>query len=517
VFSNEVVLSLCKKIKMSFVIDNRNIDLKLLYDVFYSGDKLVLGDVAIGKIKSSYDFLQEQIKSENKAIYGINTGFGSLHRMRIPPEFMSRLQENLVKSHACGTGPQLPAEVVRLMLLLKIITLAKGYSGVQVSTVQRLVDFYNEDIIPVVYENGSLGASGDLAPLAHLSLPLIGEGEVIYKGRKTAAAEVLKSKGWSPLKLEAKEGLALLNGTQFMTALGVVNLWEARKLDLWADLIASVSLEAYDGRIEPFSEIIQNIRPHKGQEKTAERIRRILHDSEIIHSEKKHVQDPYSFRCVPQVHGSVKHVLDSVEETFTVEVNAVTDNPIIDAGNRQILSGGNFHGEPLAIASDMLAIAVSELSNISERRTYRLISGKRGLPPYLTPDPGLNSGLMIPQYMAASLVNRNKQLSMPNSVDSIESSNGQEDHVSMGANSVLKTKKIIENTKYVLGVELLTAIQALHFRKKASSRKISAFTAPYRKEIPFIAHDEILYEKINSIVGIYDQTTLDELIDIIYK
>ena len=490
-------------------INNQYFSLQDLYTIIHSDYTLVMGQKARQAILKSYQFLHAHIKNNERFVYGINTGFGSLHRMRIAPEQMQQLQENLVKSHACGTGNTLPEKTIKLMLLLKIITLSQGYSGVQIKTVKRLMDFYNHGIYPVVYENGSLGASGDLAPLAHLSLPLIGEGEVIFQGKKYPAYKILQKFGWSPIRLQAKEGLALLNGTQFMTAVGIINLWEAEKLDLWADLIAATSLEAYDGRIEPFSEVIQKIRPHLGQNKTAKRIRYILKDSEIIHHEKEHVQDPYSFRCIPQVHGSVKHVLQSVKETFRVEINAVTDNPIIDAENKKILSGGNFHGEPLAIASDMLAIAISELSNISERRTYRLISGKRGLPVYLTENPGLNSGFMIPQYMAASLVNQNKQLSYPNSVDSIESSNGQEDHVSMGANSVLKTRKIIENTKTVLGVELFTANQALYFRKGKVSSITEKFLAPFRKNVKYISHDEVLYDKINNIIQIYEKLSPD--------
>ncbi len=494
-----------------YVIDNQYIESEELHKIFCSGQPVSIGEKAREAIRKSYDFLQEKIQNPEKPVYGINTGFGSLHRMRIRPENMQQLQENLVKSHACGTGPELPERTVKLMLLLKIITLAKGYSGVQPATVQRLVDFYNHNVTPLVYENGSLGASGDLAPLAHLSLPLIGEGEVRIEGKKTPASELEKRFGWKPLKLQAKEGLALLNGTQFMTAIGILNVWQAQKLDLWADLIAAASLEAYDGRIEPFSEVIQRIRPHGGQAETAQRIRYILQDSGIIHAEKEHVQDPYSFRCVPQVHGSVKHYWQSVKHTFTMEINSVTDNPVIDVEGGRIISGGNFHGEPLAIGSDLLGIAISELANISERRTYRLISGKRGLPPYLTPNPGLNSGLMIPQYMAASLVNQNKQLAVPNSTDSIESSNGQEDHVSMGANAVLKTAKIIENTKYVLAVELLTAMQALHFRKQPSASVVQRFLEPYRQAVPFMENDTVLYDKINRIVDIFENTGIEEL------
>ncbi len=486
----------------TFVFDLQYITSEELHRIFESRQKLALGKKSLQKTAEAYRFLHEQIRDNNRRVYGINTGFGSLHRMTIEPENMQLLQENLVKSHACGTGPEIPVEDVRLMLLLKIITLAQGYSGISPETLGRLIDFYNEGIYPVVYAHGSLGASGDLAPLAHLSLPLIGEGEVYYQNKKYPASEILKKFGWKPVKLQAKEGLALLNGTQFMTALGLRNIWHAEKLDRLADTIAAVSLEAYDGRIEPFSEVIQRIRPHKGQAETARRIRQILKGSEIIFSEKEHVQDPYSFRCVPQVHGSVKHTLDYVRNIFTVEINAVTDNPIIDVENAAIISGGNFHGEPLAIASDMLGIALSEMSNISERRTYRLISGKRGLPPYLTPQPGLNSGLMIPQYMAASLVNKNKFLAMPHSVDSIESSNGQEDHVSMGANSVLKTREIAENTETVLAVELLMAMQALGFRTKKTSPAVEKFLQVFRKEIPFLEKDEMLYQYINRVKDI---------------
>ncbi len=496
-----------------YIIDNQYINSDELEHIFKQKQKIRLGENARQKIKSSYEFLQDSIRDNRRSVYGINTGFGSLSRMKIKPENIQLLQENLVKSHACGTGPELDIETVRLMLLLKIITLAKGFSGVPCSTIERLIAFYNEGITPVVYENGSLGASGDLAPLAHLALPLIGYGEVYYKGKKYTGDEIHRITGWKPIRLQAKEGLALLNGTQFMTALGIINVWKAEKLDLWADRIAALSLEAYDGRIEPFSEIVQQIRPYPGQDETARRIRMQLADSKIIHREKEHVQDPYSFRCVPQVHGAFKDALAYVKHVFTVEINAVTDNPIIDTENKRIISGGNFHGEPLAMASDMLGIAVSELANISERRTYRLISGKRGLPPYLTPNPGLNSGLMIPQYMAASLVNQNKQKAAPNSVDSIESSNGQEDHVSMGANSVLKTRDILKNTQTVLSVELLTAMQALYFREQKPAKATLSFIEKYRKEIPFLENDDILYTHINKISEIFDNESRRKVLE----
>ena len=488
-----------------FIIDTEYITHHRLLEIIRKRIPVGLGTKARKKVESAYTFLQQKIHASETPVYGINTGFGSLARVKIKPENLQLLQENLVRSHACGVGEMVDVETVRLMLLLKIITLAKGYSGVQVSTLERLIDFYNNGIIPVVYENGSLGASGDLAPLAHLALPLIGEGEVHFRGKIQPASKVLATMGWSPVRLQAKEGLALLNGTQFMSALGLMNLWRAQALDRMADHIAAVSLEAYDGRIEPFDELVQNLRPYAGQARTAANIRKHLTGSAIIHREKEHVQDPYSFRCVPQVHGAVKDALDYVERTFETEINAVTDNPLIDVENERIISGGNFHGEPLAMASDMLAIAISELANISERRTYRLISGKRGLPPYLTPEPGINSGLMIPQYMAASLVNQNKQLSVPNSTDSIESSNGQEDHVSMGANSVLKTRRILHNTRTVLAVELLTAMQALHFRKLNPAPATKAFLEPFRQAVPFLKQDGILYGHIRKIEEIMEQ------------
>jgi histidine ammonia-lyase len=383
------------------------------------------------------------------------------------------------------------------MLLLKIQSLSYGHSGVQLLTVLRLIDFFNLGILPVVYQQGSLGASGDLAPLAHLSLPLIGEGEVWLDDKKVQAAEAMRKFGLDPVELQAKEGLALLNGTQFMSAYGVWNLLKGFHLYEWANLVGAISLDAFDGRIEPFNPMIQEIRPHPGQIDAAREVKDHLKNSELINRKKIQVQDPYSFRCIPQVHGATKDALDFAASVFSREINAVTDNPTIFPEQDLVISAGNFHGQPLAIAFDLMGIALAELGNISERRTYQLLSGARNLPPFLVAEPGLNSGMMIPQYTAASLVSQNKQLATPASVDSIESSNGQEDHVSMGANAATKTYRIIVNLETILGIELMNAAQAIEFRRPArSSAKIEKLLENYRKVVPFVQHDQILYPLI---------------------
>ncbi|WP_461533134.1 histidine ammonia-lyase [Sinomicrobium sp.] len=477
------------------------LSMEQLHDIVQKNKKIALSEEAKQNISKCREYLDAKLKSQREPVYGINTGFGSLYNIKISGEHLNRLQENLVVSHACGTGERVPIDIVKLMLLLKVQSLSYGHSGAQLSTVLRLIDFYNFDILPVVYTQGSLGASGDLAPLAHLSLPLIGKGEVYYQGEITAAAKVLENMGWEAVKLQSKEGLALLNGTQFMSAYGVYAILKSYKLSYLADLIGSLSLEAYDGRIEPFDKSIHIIRPHRGQIKTAERIRFFLEGSTLIKREKKHVQDPYSFRCMPQVHGATKDTLGFVRKTFKTEINSVTDNPNIFVEEDKIISGGNFHGQALALALDYLSIAMAEIGNISERRTYQLISGLRGLPVFLVNDPGLNSGLMIPQYTAASIVSQNKQLTVPASTDSIVSSNGQEDHVSMGANAATKCLKLLDNTERVLAIELLNASQALAFRKpERTSPFLEAVLEKFREVVPFIAQDRILHEDITAAI-----------------
>ena len=478
------------------------LSIDMINDIVFQGKQLALSEEAIVNIEKCRKYLDDKMQSNSTPIYGINTGFGSLCNVKISNENLSKLQENLVKSHACGTGEEVPSEIVKIMLLLKIQSLSYGHSGVQLVTVQRLIDFYNNDIFPVIYTQGSLGASGDLAPLAHLSLPLLGEGEVYVDGFRQPASKVLAKFGWEPIVLQSKEGLALLNGTQFMSAYGVYCLIKAEKISYLADVIGAVSLEGFDGRIEPFTDLIHLVRPHKGQVQTAERMRDLLEDSEIIAQPKVHVQDPYSFRCIPQVHGASKDTIDYVKKVFRTEINSVTDNPNIFVGEDLIISGGNFHGQPLALALDFLGIALSELGSISERRTYQLISGLRNLPAFLVNDPGLNSGFMIPQYTAASIASQNKQLATPASIDSIVSSNGQEDHVSMGANAATKTLRIVENVERILAIELLNGSQALEFRRPLkSSEFIESFVKSYREEVPFVSEDRILHYDIEKSVS----------------
>lgn len=457
---------------------------------------LELSANATGRIAHNRAYLDNILKN-GATYYGINTGFGSLCNVRIKDDELSQLQENLVCSHACGMGDEVPEEIVRLMLLLKVHGLSQGYSGVRPEIVQRLVDFYNHKIHPVVFELGSLGASGDLAPLAHLCLPILGKGTVIYRGQRMSAAEALQQAGLEPMALAAKEGLALLNGTQFMSAYSTWSLIQTKKLLVWADVIGAMSADAFMAKDEPFKHPIHRVRPHKGQIATAERILKLLAGSGIQQLKKEQVQDPYSFRCMPQVHGATKDVVDTVTNVVETEINSVTDNPIVFHDEDAIMSGGNFHGQPLALHADFLAIAMAEIANISERRTYLLVSGQRGLPPFLAPQAGLNSGFMIAQYTAAAIVSQNKQYCTPASVDSIVSSNGQEDHVSMGANAATKLRRVILNVQRVLAIELLTAAQALELRRPHTSSPVleKVWTA-LRKEAPFMPEDTVLHDKL---------------------
>ena len=492
-------------------IDSGRLTLQNIYTIVSNNKKLELSPEAIDNITQCRAYLDERMQIEEQPIYGINTGFGALYNVKISNENLTTLQENLVMSHACGMGERVPDNIIKLMLFLKIQSLSYGHSGVQLTTVERLIDFYNNDIIPLVYTKGSLGASGDLAPLAHLALPLIGRGEVSVDGNILEASEVLKANHWEPVKLQSKEGLALLNGTQFMSAYGIHLLFESYKLSYFADLIGALSIDAYDGRIEPFDALVHHVRPHNGQLKTAERIRFFLSDSELIAQEKKHVQDPYSFRCIPQVHGATKDAIAYIEKTLITEINSVTDNPNIFVKDNKIISGGNFHGQPLALALDHLKIAIAELGNISERRLYNLISGARDLPPFLVNNPGLNSGFMIPQYTAASIVSANKQLATPASVDSIVSSNGQEDHVSMGANAATQAYTIVNNVKEILAIELCCASQALFFRAPAkTSTFLTTVLNAYRSEVDFVKEDQILHELMISSMHFIDDFCIDE-------
>ncbi|MEY4109848.1 MAG: hypothetical protein RLZZ46_202 [Bacteroidota bacterium] len=479
--------------KTHFTINNEDISLLSLEPLLENDFDVTLSPESNREMQLGRDFLDAYLSGNDKVVYGINTGFGSLCNTRISKSELQKLQENLVMSHACGMGEHVPHSITRLMLFLKAKGLSKKFSGANPSTVQRLIDHLNANLLPEVFTQGSLGASGDLAPLAHLSLPLIGKGKLLLKGIYQSTEDVLPHAGWVKLSLKSKEGLALLNGTQFMTSYGTWCLIKAKSLLDWADVISAISLEAFDGRYEPFDDLLHAVRPHPGQRATAARIREILHGSEIGKKEKTAVQDPYSFRCIPQVHGASKDVFEYVLGVFNREINSVTDNPILFPEEEKILSGGNFHGQPLAISLDMLAIAMAEIANISERRTFQLISGSRGLPHFLVKEAGLNSGFMIPQYTAASIVALNKILCHPASVDSIVSSNGQEDHISNGANAAFKCYRIIKNVERVLAIELMNAVQALDLRENwKSSAAIEKIRAAYRREVPYLTADREL-------------------------
>ncbi len=482
-------------------IDRNHTDFSQIQALMENNQPIEITSSAQESIVKCRDYLDKKMAGSNELFYGINTGFGFLQNVQIDKDQLSTLQDNLLKSHACGLGEEVPAEIVRLMMVLKIKSLSYGHSGVQLETVQRLVEMYNHDVLPIIYTQGSLGASGDLAPLSHLSLPLIGLGEVYLKGKKMSAADALKQLGWNAISLKSKEGLALINGTQFMSAYGLHNLAQAERLMKWANVIAAISFDAFDCVSYPLNEHIHAVRLHKGQLTVAATLRNLLDGSSIAVQKKSQVQDPYSFRCVPQVHGATKDTIDYVQSIFVKEMNAVTDNPNIFPDEDLIISGGNFHGQPLALALDFLSIAMSELANISERRTYQLISGQRNLPPFLVKNPGLNSGFMIPQYTAAGIVSENKQLSTPSSVDSIPSSNNQEDHVSMGANGAVKCKRIIDNVEKVLAIELLTAVQAIEFRRPLkTSPTLEKIITAFRKEVSFNEADRILHTDMKASI-----------------
>lgn len=494
---------------MIHYINAEHLTIARVEEIMTKGYRLALSDDAVRRINHCREYLDKKMEDTAHPVYGVTTGFGSLCNISIDKEHLSQLQKNLMMSHACGTGQRVPSEIARLMLLLKVQSLSYGHSGVQLKTVERLVDMFNNNIIPVVYEQGSLGASGDLSPLAHMCLPILGLGEVEVDGEIISGEELMQRMGWEPIALCSKEGLALLNGTQFMSAYGVHSLINAMRISNWADHIGAMSLDAYDGRMEPFEHNVHSIRPHNGQIETARNIRDILAGSEIVEQPKKHVQDPYSFRCIPQVHGATKDTIAYVASVLETEINSATDNPTVFPDSDEVISAGNFHGQPIALAMDFLAIAVAELGNISERRIYKIISGARDLPHFLVANPGLNSGFMIPQYTAASIVSQSKGLCWPASCDSIPSSQGQEDHVSMGSNAATKLWKVVQNTERVLAIELMNAAQALEFRRPMkSSETIEKLFEAYRKVVPFVDNDMVMYPHIASSVKFLNEYEL---------
>ena len=493
-------------------LDKSHTDFKQVKNLLAFDQLVSITFAAHEKILMCREYLDKRLSSSNEPFYGINTGFGFLQNVRIDNSQLKELQENLIRSHACGMGERVPKDIVKLMVMLKIKSLSYGHSGVQIDTVKRLMDMYNSDVFPIVYTQGSLGASGDLAPLSHLCLPLLGEGEVMHEGRDYPAADILRKFGWNAISLQSKEGLALINGTQFMSAYGLYNLVQADRLLQWADIIAAISFDAFGCVADPLNENIHRVRAHKGQVDTAARLRELLKGSGILSSKKEQVQDPYSFRCIPQVHGATRDTFEYVKSIFIKEINSVTDNPNVFPDEDLIVSGGNFHGQPLALALDFFSIAMSEIGSISERRTYQLISGQRGLPAFLVKQPGLHSGFMIPQYTAAGIVSENKQLCTPASVDTIPSSNNQEDHVSMGANAATKCKRVIDNVEKVLAIELLTAVQALEYRRpNRSSEKIEKIVEAFRQKVSFNDADRILHnDMMSSVEFLGDTSFLDQ-------
>jgi len=485
-----------------YSVGSEHLSLPLLKKIKEERFHIALSEKAVTAIENCRSYLDTRLTESSHPVYGINTGFGYLQNVVVPNGKLTLLQHNLLLSHACGTGEKVPREIVKLMLLLKVQSLAYGNSGVTLQTVERLIYMYNHDVLPVIYTQGSLGASGDLAPLAHLTLPLIGEGEVWMNGKQITAAEWYADANLKPLCLKSKEGLALINGTQFMAAYGIHILLKAQNLSIWADTIGALSADVFDCRIDPFKPLSHRIRPHAGQIKTAENLFLLLTGSELIRNEGKQVQDPYSFRCMPQVHGASKDTIEYAASVFHTEINSVTDNPNIFPDEDEIISAGNFHGQPLALAFDFLCIALAELGSISERRTFQLISGQRGLPNFLVKDAGLNSGLMIPQYTAASIASENKQLSTPASVDSIVSSNGQEDHVSMGANGATKCLRVVNNLERILAIELLTAVQGIEFRRPAkTSAVLEEVVSGFREKVPFQDDDHFLAADIQGAIA----------------
>ncbi len=497
------------------ILDGKSLNLESFVKVARDKEKVVIANSAKEAVEKARQYVDEIAKGK-KPIYGINTGFGKLSDVLIKCEDVERLQKNLLMSHACGVGEPLDQEIVRGMMVLRINALIKGYSGIRLETIEKLLELLNLDIIPVVFEKGSLGASGDLAPLSHMSLPLLGLGEVFYQGKRMATETCFQLTKVTPLsELKAKEGLSLINGTQAMNARGALILYDAFRLEKLATLSLSLTLEALQGIIDAFDHRVHDVRNQKGQIQIAKDILFNLKNSRnVTRQGELRVQDAYSLRCAPQVHGAILDTLNFVHDIVIREMNAVTDNPIIFPGEFDAISAGNFHGEPLALAFDYLGIAISELANISERRLERLVNPQlsNGLPAFLSHQSGLNSGFMIVQYSAASLVSENKVLSHPASVDSIPSSANQEDHVSMGSISVNKASTILSNVQSVIAMELFASAQAIDLRN--ASDRLGLMTAKaykiIRKNVPYINDDQIMYPHLHKMKDLVQSGTLFE-------
>ena len=497
---------------MTTEIDHHPQSLEACRQSFQSPHPLVLKEETRKRIRSARLFLEEKIKNSTRPIYGINTGFGDLCKEKIDDHDLDALQLNLVRSHACGMGQPISAGLSRLMMFLKIKSLTSGISAVTENLGGHLLAFYNTGAAAVVFEKGSLGASGDLVPLAHMTLPLLGEGEVWWEGRRISGQEFLQKSGLKPLKLKAKEGLAMLNGTQFMLALGLDAYWRGRHLFDNNLFICTLAAEAFDARFDFLHPAIHACRPHAGQMKVASVMDRLIRNSEMANKQKDRVQDPYSVRCLPQVLGASYDAMEYAGRVLETEMNSVTDNPLVFMEEDLVVSGGNFHGQPLALTLDFLGIAMAEVANISERLLFKLLGGERDLPVYLIENAGLNSGFMIPQYSAAALVSQNKQLATPASVDSIVSSNGQEDHVSMGANAALKCLQIVENCEGVCAILLLAACQALEFRRPLQTGShLEKLFQSFRRKVSFRKSDTGFKDDIDKSIEFLRHNTFSEL------
>jgi histidine ammonia-lyase len=465
--------------------------------------KGIINAEASKKIDESHSHVK-QIVENNKTVYGVNTGFGILANTKISEADTATLQYKILQSHSVGVGDPIPVEVAKLMMITKVHALAQGFSGIQLSTIERIIWHIENNVIPVVPEKGSVGASGDLAPLSHLFLPLIGLGECYYRGERKNTTEIFQKEKIKSISLGPKEGLALINGTQFILSFAVKAVQRMHNCLEAADIIGAMSLEALTGTKAPFDERLHDLRPFNGNKLVAQRLRLLLKDSAIMqsHVDCGRVQDPYSLRCMPQVHGASRNAWFHLKELTEIELNAVTDNPII-LGADDTISGGNFHGQPLALPLDYACFAASELGNISDRRCYLLLEGKWGLPMLLMKDVGLNSGFMIPQYTTAALVTENKTLCFPASADSIPTSLGQEDHVSMGSISGRKLNRVLDNLEFILAIELLSACQAIEFRSPLKSSELLEFAhGCVRKQVSFASEDRIFADDINKIAGI---------------
>ncbi|WP_027093015.1 histidine ammonia-lyase [Cohnella thermotolerans] len=476
-------------------IDGHSLTLEEVVSVARHHRKVAIDERSVQAMRRTRDYVEKLLRDQ-KVVYGLTTGFGKFSDTYISAEDAKALQLNLIRSHACGIGRPFPQETARAILLLRVNALALGYSGIRPEVVQLMADMLNRGVTPVIPEQGSLGASGDLAPLSHLALVLVGEGEAWFQGERLPGGEAMARAGLQPIGLEAKEGLALINGTQVMTAVGALACWDAKRLAEWADCAVALTAEALYGVRDAFDDATHAIRPHRGQRRSAERIRQLTAGSKLMTDQgERRVQDAYSLRCAPQVHGASRDAIAYVEEKLEIEINSATDNPLIFADEDRVISGGNFHGQPIALAMDHLSIGAAELANISERRVERLVNPhlNEHLPPFLTPNGGVESGFMIAQYAAASVVSENKSLAHPASVDSIPSSGNQEDHVSMGTIGARKARQIVDNAYNVLAIELLCAAQAADFRDPALlGEGTGKLYRRIRERVPFVDRDRVL-------------------------